>query len=238
MSLWRGAVRLIRRSDIFAPSRAKEACGASKAEPLLPTRERALAQWNADNGDRVLRLDYELDGSGIVFDVGGYRGQWASDMYAMHRCRVHVFEPVEEFAQGIEKRFSKNPDIIVHRFGLAGRSRRGLLGVDADGSSVFKRGRQVVRVRMLSAADFLNENGVRRVDVMKVNIEGMEYELLDHLIKTGCILRIRDLQVQFHDFVPRAEQRMEAIHAALRQTHYATYQYPFVWENWRLSEDR
>ena len=238
MNPWRGAARLVRKVDIFLACRAKEACGARKAKPPLPRRESALARWDADKGDRTLRLDYELEERAIVLDVGGYLGQWASDMYAMHRCRVHVFEPVEEFAQGMEKRFSKNADIIVHRFGLAGRSGRRLLGVDADGSSVFKRGSKVVKVRMMSAAGFLNESAVGRVDVMKGNIEGGEYELLEHLITTGCILRIRNLQVQFHDFVPHAEQRMKAIQDCLRQTHYATYQYPFVWENWRLSEDR
>jgi hypothetical protein len=71
---------------------------------------------------------------------------------------------------------------------------------------------------------------------MKINIEGGEYDLLDHLIETGWIRRIRDVQIQFHDFVSGATQRMHHIQAALKNTHHTTYQYPFVWENWHINE--
>lgn len=39
-----------------------------------------------------------------------------------------------------------------------------------------------------------------------------------------------------HDFVPDAKRRMQKIQAALSRTHNLTYQYPFVWENWRIKE--
>jgi hypothetical protein len=44
---------------------------------------------------------------------------------------------------------------------------------------------------------------------------------------------MRDIQVQFHDFVPDAEHRMRRIQQALEATHDLTFEYPFVWENWR-----
>src|SRR3954451_14159129 len=81
-------------------------------------RERVLARWRADHGDERLRLDYALTSSSVVFDVGGYQGQWASDIFSRFLCRVDVFEPVKEFAQEIERRFSGNDAIVVHAFGL------------------------------------------------------------------------------------------------------------------------
>ena len=71
------------------------------------------------------------------------------------------------------------------------------------------------------------------IDLMKINIEGAEYDLLEHLIENKFVENIKDIQVQFHDFVPNAEARMKNIQAGLSKTHYLTYQYPFVWENWR-----
>jgi hypothetical protein len=68
---------------------------------------------------------------------------------------------------------------------------------------------------------------------MKVNIEGGEYDLLDHLIESGLIQRVRWLQVQFHDFVPNAAERMRAIQDRLRATHEPEWQHEFVWESWR-----
>jgi hypothetical protein len=49
-------------------------------------------------------------------------------------------------------------------------------------------------------------------------------------------MRITNLQVQVHDFVPTAEQRMHALQRGLAQTYEMTYQYPFIWENWRLCQ--
>ena len=68
---------------------------------------------------------------------------------------------------------------------------------------------------------------------MKVNIEGGEYELLEHLLDRALIGRIEHLQVQFHDFVPDAERRMKALQARLPLTHALEWQYEFVWESWR-----
>lgn len=195
-----------------------------------------MIPWFADNGDRTLRLDYDLDMDSLVFDLGGYVGQWASDIYSMYRCTIHVFEPVPEYAAGIRRRFSRNSDIYVHQFGLAGQSQTTRIGLDGDGSSILKPGRKAVEIELVRASDFLEQNAVRQIDLMKINIEGAEYDLLEHLIQSGIVPKIKNIQVQFHDFVPDAERRMRCIQAGLACTHELTYQYPFVWENWRLKE--
>ena len=82
-----------------------------------------LARWNADGGDSRFRFDYELTPESIVLDVGGYEGQWASDLYARQRCKIHIFEPVRDFADAIGARFSRNPDIDVHALALGAERR-------------------------------------------------------------------------------------------------------------------
>ena len=87
----------------------------------------------------------------------------------------------------------------------------------------------------MRAVDFLQAHEIRAVDLAKINIEGAEYDLLDDLLDSGCITVFRNLQVQFHDFVvENAAARMHAIQQRLAATHELTWQYPFVWENWRL----
>jgi len=43
---------------------------------------------------------------------------------------------------------------------------------------------------------------------------------------------IKNVQVQFHDFVPHAKTRMQSIQRRLAITHELSYQFEFVWENW------
>jgi FkbM family methyltransferase len=164
---------------------------------------------------------------------GGYEGQWASDIFGRYCCNIHIFEPVKQFADNIHERFARNPKIRVNPFGLAGKDRTEQIHLSANSSSVFESVQgPAEEIRLVSAATYLQESGVSAIDLIKINIEGGEYELLEHLIETGAVANIRDIQVQFHDFVPNAATRMEKIQSLLGRTHRPTYQYPFVWENW------
>jgi FkbM family methyltransferase len=192
-----------------------------------------VKQWYADGGDDRFRFDYPLDERSFVLDLGGYEGQWASDLYARYRCRIAVFEPVARFARRIEARFRNNRDITVFQCGLGGRSRTETIYLKGASSSTQKRQAVSEQVEIVDVLQWFEEHDVGAVQLMKVNIEGGEYELLERLIATGLIARIDDLQVQFHNFVPNAAGRMERLQDAMRATHTPTYQYRFVWENWR-----
>jgi FkbM family methyltransferase len=204
-------------------------------QTLLPTNaERRIKGWLRDDAEDRLRLGYDLNDKSLILDVGGYRGRWASDMYSRFSCRILVFEPVPHFSEKLQWRFSHNPRITVYPFGLSNSDRHDTMYLCDDGTSSIRRGsRHTTSVVLRRAADFLSESEIATIDLMKINIEGDEYDLLDHLHESGWIPRIRDLQIQFHDFHPDAGRRMRAIQEKLAQTHRLTYSYPFVWENWR-----
>jgi FkbM family methyltransferase len=198
-----------------------------------------LRAWRRDGADR-LRYEYDLGPESIVVDAGGYEGQWTSDIVAMYGCRVHVFEPMPAYAERIERRFARNPLVTVHAEGLApadGSARLSLSGdasshalaADGDGASV--------EIRLRGVEGFFAELGDgARVDLMKLNIEGAEYDLIERLIDSGLIERVVDLQVQFHDYFPDARERMLGLRERLARTHRQTYSYDFLWENWRLRD--
>ena len=78
---------------------------------LFPSEhDREPKRFYADGGDEGLRFDYELNSDSLVIDLGGYKGQWTSDIYARFNCRVLVFEPVAQFAASIAQRFRHNPN--------------------------------------------------------------------------------------------------------------------------------
>ncbi len=238
MRLRRKISNLVRRSGnilLQIASRIFDAPLLLQPQPSL--QERRVIPWFAAQGDKTLRLDYDLDENAMVFDLGGYEGQWSSDIFNRYGCWVHVFEPVEEFAKNIAWRFAKNRKVIVHAFGLADESRMSKIGLDKNSSSIFRPGTTSVSAQLVRAADFMRAYNIPTIDLMKINIEGGEYDLLEHLIESEYIRHIKNIQVQFHDFVPNAQERMWSIQEALARTHYLTYQYLFVWENWRIRDD-
>lgn len=201
--------------------------------------ERNRDRWYADNGDLTIRLDYpDLTPDSMVFDLGGWQGNWASDIYAKYNCHVHVFEPVLAYADAIAERFSKNAKIEVFKCGLAGQDDAVEIFLGSEGSSTTRNHNnksEIQTIKLRAFSDFVAEHGIDEIDLIKINIEGGEFELLEHITQSDAITRIKHLQIQFHDFIPGAVARRQAIRQALERTHTLTYDYPFVWEGWSRS---
>jgi FkbM family methyltransferase len=194
---------------------------------------RVAARWFRDRGDTTLRLEYPLDARSVVLDVGGYLGDWADAIARRYDPHIHVFEPVPEFHANLVRRFRGNPKIRVWDFGLFDRTASESMSITGDGSSLFGGGSRRIEVRLKDVWEFIEESDIESVDLIKINIEGAEYALLKRMLDTRMVERCRDIQVQFHDFVPDAVRMREEIRGRLRATHEPTYDYPFVWENWR-----
>ena len=196
-------------------------------------QERVFHQWKKADGDNILRLKYPLDKKSLVFDLGGYEGQWSSDIFSKYLCSIHVFEPVPSFCKKIKTRFSKNSFITVRGFGLAEESRTDSISLDENESSIIKRSARSQKIRLVRASDYIQKHKITKIDLMKINIEGAEYELLEHLIETNAIKIIDQLQIQFHAFVPNSKEKRNKLQNKLKETHHLTYEYPFIWENWK-----
>jgi len=193
-----------------------------------------VKRWFRDDGDNTLRLDYPLDPDCVVWDLGGYQGDFAAQIDQRYHCRVFVFEPVPSFHAQCVERFAGNDKIHCLKYGLSDKAGWFDISDSADASS-FVRGKGAGRqAEVRPVTEMFDELGLGRVDLLKINIEGGEYEVLPALIHAGLIDRIRFIQVQFHDFVPEARAKRDAIRAALASTHVEMWNYPFVWESWAL----
>ncbi len=200
---------------------------------MFPTEhDKEIRRWWSDGGDERFRYDYELSNDSLVIDLGGYKGQWASDIYARYNCHLLVFEPVKLFAEKIKERFRKNPRVEVFCLALGKNRRQEVIALCDDGSSVYRDAPVKETIGFEDVAEFFAKHNIKSVDLMKVNIEGGEYELLPKLFESGLINRIKQIQIQFHDVVPDSEKCMKKLCSELAKTHRPTYQYKFVWENW------
>lgn len=204
--------------------------------PPPPTEiEKEIERWVKDNGDITHRLKYDLNCNSVVFDIGGYEGQWTSDIFSMYQPFIYIFEPIKEFSDNICERFEKNQKIKVLPFGLSNQTKSVIISLDQNASSVYKsEAEKTELVQMVSISDFINKKNIKKIDLMKINIEGGEFDILEELIETSQIVLVQNIQVQFHEFVENAIQRRIALQNKLLISHELTYEYPFVWENWKI----
>lgn len=214
-----------------------------EVEKMLESGEKELKfmddlySWNLSEGDKTFRLDYELNPNSIVFDLGGYLGDWAAAIYCMHSPKIFVFEPVPHFYNVIKRRFLKNQQVNVFNFGLSSTNGSVFIDLKGDATSVFytnENQENNLEIMLVDIVDFLNTNSIKHIDLLKLNIEGSEYDILDRLIDTGWIKYIHNIQVQFHDFVKDAKERRDNIRERLSLTHVEKYNFDFIWEGWSL----
>jgi FkbM family methyltransferase len=199
--------------------------------------------WYEVDGDNTLRVNYDLGPASVIYDVGGYEGDWAAEMASRYGASIYVFEPVIKFVNDLKNRFGRNPTIHILPYGLGGSDAKLLISHLGEASSVFReknnfneKASEKEEVSLRAIDQVMDELHTPQIDLIKINIEGGEYDLLECLINKGLISQIRHLQIQFHDFVPDAGARMERIKRELSLTHTQTYEYLFVWENWTLKK--
>ena len=194
------------------------------------------ARWFRDKGDETLRLNYPLTPESLVFDLGGYHGDFAAAVHERYGCKVYIFEPVPAFYQKCVDRFQCNHKIVCLNYGLS--SVDGWLNIGlAENASSFASPHAkgaVQRVQLRSVVECIRDLSIDRIDLMKINIEGGEFDVVPAIIESGDIRKVHHLQVQFHNFVDHAAARRAVIRNQLENTHAEMWNYDFVWESWKM----
>jgi FkbM family methyltransferase len=197
-------------------------------------RQRArVAKWYREGGEKTLRFDYPLTSESTVFDIGGYRGYFVREIVARYDPHVYVFEPIPEFFEQLVKEFGANPKAKICNYGLSDGDSSSQMLLAGESSSIYLAGEKQATVQLRDIEMVVQELGITRIDLIKINIEGGEYKLLPRMLATGLVSICQDIQVQFHAFYPDSRRLRSEIRSALQETHFITYDYPFLWENWR-----
>lgn len=203
----------------------------------LKLDERMVAKWFADGGDDKFRYNYNLTEQSIVIDAGGYKGNFSKKIHDMYNCRVFVYEPYAPFFEHIKNEYGYIDSISVHQLAISDKTGEKKLLDLGEATSVSTQNGDI-KIDTIDIVDMINENNFTCVDLLKLNIEGEEYSVLERLIETDNLHIFKNIQVQFHDFfyVDQPIERRDFIREQLCKTHRETYCYPFVWESWTVNE--
>lgn len=195
-----------------------------------------FAKW-FENDAEHLRYEYDLKPNSMVIDVGVYKGEFIKKIVEKYNCFVIGFEPVSEYFCQAVNNLKENKKVKIYNFGLGKETRQEYISVDKDRSSICINNQncQKEQITIRSFIEVISLYSILSVDLIKINIEGCEYELLESIIENDLQRLFKNIQVQFHDFIPNAYQKRSKILEYLLETHCPTYCYPFVWENYKLN---
>lgn len=197
----------------------------------------AVKKWFRDRGDETLRLNYKLNTNSIVFDMGGYKGEYAESINRKFGCYVYVFEPVNRFYIECVKRFTGNEKVRCFNYGLSNSNGSFFISDEDNGSSLIKNNTSdsCEKVIVKRIDEEIENLKIKRIDLLKINVEGAEFLILPHILNNKNLIKnIGHIQIQFHTFYPNAKRLRDEIRTQLSETHNEEWNYPFVWESWTL----
>ena len=179
---------------------------------------------------------FDLSGGAQVVDVGAYIGRWAICVADSNDCHVFAFELSPLIQPRLEGAVGGRQDITALPYGLGGSDEIVQINRKELGSSVFSKDADHTETDSADIRDVANvwqELGLSKVALMKINIEGGEYELLERMSQRGLLATVDTFLIQFHEWLPKAHRRRRDIRKQLALTHTLVWDYPFVWELWQ-----
>lgn len=190
------------------------------------------SKWVSDSGDEILLTKYPLNYNSVVIDVGGYTGNFSDKIIDRYNPHLIIFEPVKNFYSILRSKYKNSKKVVIYCTGLSNKNSIQNIYLSNDGTSLLKKTKKKEKIKIVDVADFVKK--FNHIDLMSINIEGAEYEVLERLIETDLIQKIKFLQVQFHPFVAKADDRRKSIIKNLLKSHRVYFSYPFVWESFKL----
>lgn len=187
--------------------------------------------WSFEtNGEGLIAQFIVRSCDGDILDVGAHTGEYALLIGQIDPVRaIHLFEPIPHFAAKAAAFCSGLPNVHIHNLGLSNSSRTQKMYVsrrypstsgateflhDFDRNAVFDE----FDCRFERGDQFLSQNNIAKVALLKLDVEGMEKQALQglatnltplrsksfNLSTDQCTLRPEILFERFADFLTSA----------------------------------
>jgi FkbM family methyltransferase len=173
-------------------------------------------------------LPHLVRDGGTVIDCGANIGAFSAAMAERFSCRCHAIEPVmANFA-----RIPDDPRIIKHNRAVVGSARELELRLSPDPTRHSIMAESGVdstttqgNVMGVTLDQFCRDNALGEIDVLKMDIEGAEFEVIDRA-DDRLIRRIRQITIEFHRFLgPTSVAEIDRRIARLRSAGFYELRY-------------
>jgi FkbM family methyltransferase len=199
---------------------------------MLTLDSHELTKWINDKGDQTHNLNYPLDEESVVMDLGGFKGNWASQIIDLYNPNVYIIEPIFNYHNYMVNKFASNNKVKLMNVGISDQDREDIIFVNEDSSSLNSNGK-TENIKLLTMKSICDKWNLKKVDLLQINIEGHEYLLLEHLVNEDILDKFKYIQIQFHQGIKDDFLRRKAIHENLKIRGFKNrFNYPFVWECW------
>ena len=228
-------VRLVRTIENW-PRTLVDHLGLSRANYICRLRDGARLEVRGGTDDRDILFELfmdrvypvELSEGSIVVDIGAHIGCFTIPA-ARQGARVFSFEPAPANFIALQRNVELNrlQNVVLFRAAVDGRGERRHMFLPDDHAHTARytlrprRGAQTLEVACVSLDDVYHENHLERVDVLKIDAEGSEYEIL-YSAGADTLTRTRMIIVECDTFAEQADSSIQSLAAYLEKAGFVT----------------
>jgi FkbM family methyltransferase len=193
----------------------------------------------------------------IFFDVGSHLGNYTDLILSInHNCRFFMFEPQITIFNKIKKKYSKKKNIKIFNYAISNKNGDGELFINKhDLTSSFSKFNEknrylyyksilfgvrlknmiikIEKVKKIKLEDFINKNKIKKIDLIKIDTEGHEFEVLTGI--KNKINIIQNILIEFHLSNIYKKYNQNKIHKYLEKKGFQLkkrFKFPFTtWED-------
>jgi FkbM family methyltransferase len=174
-----------------------------------------------------------IAGKSTIVEIGANIGTFA--VYAAtdnKKAKLYSYEPIKANYDVLLRNIAENgyqDRIKTFNLGVASKTEKRNFYLASSPEHSFTKGdanEHSVSVDCLSLGDVLKNNGISKVDLLKINAEGAEYEIL---YSTGkeCFDKIDEIRMEYHEHKSE-KYNLESLRSFLEKLGYvSTYLYKY-----------
>lgn len=182
----------------------RKSINKEKVKHLLPQLELNHSWYGSNYGGFFINPQL-VNKNSIIYSFGiGKDISFDLTCIKTHKCKVFGFDPTPKSIDWIKSQ-NLNKSFVFYNYGISQitgemdfflpMNENGVSG-SLVGTKVVNKDRSI-KVPMKSFIDIANELGHTKIDVLKMDIEGSEYEVLESIISSP--IEVRQILVEFHD---------------------------------------
>ena len=123
----------------------------------------------------------------VVYDIGANYGNYALIWAKLYHAKVIAFEPLKSSFDKAKANLKLNQDTTIDLYDLGIGNDTGLFETAIDGSMISIHGTEHTFMNIIKLDNFISDIDAPKPDLIKIDIEGMEYEALIGMMRTLAI---------------------------------------------------
>lgn len=142
-----------------------------------------------------------IDNLNVVIDIGANVGLFTKYMLYKNAKKVLCYEPNKSAFNCLSKNYQNNNSVFLNNLAVSTNNDKLRLYLDVNNTLVSSAKRNTsdfYDVDSITLKQILTQNNLEKVDLIKIDIEGMEYELIGHM-EDDVFDKVNSFIIEYHD---------------------------------------